>query len=204
MFRDLFETFGANSLLTVFGLFTSIIIARILGPEMRGELAVILLWSGLFSTFASLGINESLGYFSGEKSHGKWKYLYTSLVLGLVISLLLITPLVFSITFLMKSYSVKTIQLGMLSVGFSVFFIPQFMTAQSFLQGSGLIRHLNLINLSNGLLYFFFILAIWIFLPRGSNDLALTIIAYIGTFLILCFVSYTLLITLKGGGRHFS
>ena len=35
MFRDLFETFGANGFLIAFGVLTSIVIARILGPEME-------------------------------------------------------------------------------------------------------------------------------------------------------------------------
>lgn len=197
MFRDLFETFGANSLLTALGVLTSIVIARILGPEMRGEFAVILLWSGVICTVASFGINEGLGYFSGVISGRRWKYLYTSSIAAGVITLLFIIPMVFLVSFLMKSYSAKAVQLGMLSVGFSVFFIPQFMILQSFLQGSGLIRHLNLINLSNGLLYLLLILAIWIFFPRGSHDLGLTIIAYIGTFSILCFVSLPVLMALK-------
>jgi O-antigen/teichoic acid export membrane protein len=202
MFRDLFETFGANGFLIAFGVLTSIVIARILGPEMRGEFAVILLWSGLFSTFVSLGINESLGYFSGVKKIQRWKYLYTSSIVEAVISLLLIIPLVFLIKFLMANYSIKAVHLGMLSVGFSIFFVPQFMIAQSFLQGRGLIRYLNLINLLNGLLYFFLVFAVWIFSTRGKHNLSLTTSAYIGTYAILYFISFTLLIKLRRRDRH--
>ena len=150
----------------------------------------------------SLGINESLGYFSGVKTIQRWKYLYTSSILEAVISLLLIIPLVILVTFLMKNYSMKAVHLGMLSVGFSIFFIPQFMIAQSFLQGSGLIRYLNLINLLNGLLYFFLVFGVWIFFPTGKHNLSLTTLAYIGTYAILYFISFAMLIKLKRGDRQ--
>lgn len=197
MIRDLVETFCANALLMLFGGLTSIIIARILGPEMRGEFAVILLWSGIFSTIVSLGINEGLGYFSGTESYQRWKYLFTAFLLTVSIIIILIIPLLLSIPFLMKSYSPKIIHLGMITIGFNLFFIPQFMLAQSFLQGCGLIRHLNYVNLLNGILYFCLICIIWIFFPRGNYDLALTLSAYIITFAILSIVSFALLSMLK-------
>lgn len=197
MIRDLFETFGANAFLIALGCLTSVIIARILGPEMRGELAVILLWSGIFATLTSLGINESLGYFAGIKGTEKWKYLYTSLILSALTTLVLLIPSVFSVPVLMGNYSKRVIHLGMLSVGFYSLVVPQFMSAQSFLQGSGLIRQLNLLNLLNAFLYFFFVLIIWMFFPRGHHDLGLTVGAYIGTFSILSFVSFALLTHLR-------
>jgi O-antigen/teichoic acid export membrane protein len=196
-FGDLFETFGVNALLVMLGAFTSIFIARILGAEMRGEFALILLWSSIFSTSASLGINESLAYFVGVKKKERWKYLYTALVMTALITLLLMTPLVHSISFLMKTCSRKAIKLGMLTMGVSVFLIPQFMGAQSFLQGSGLIRHLNLINLSNGFFYFLIVLVIWMSASKGPYALELTTVAYITTFLIVWLISVVLLTRMR-------
>jgi O-antigen/teichoic acid export membrane protein len=197
LLRDLTETFGTNLLLIAFGTLTSIGIARILGPQMRGEFALILLWSGLFSTLVSFGINDGLGYFAGAEKGQRWKYLCTASTITAVLGMSFLVPAVLLVPHLMKTCSREAIYLGMFSIGFSVFFVPQFMAAQSFLQGSGLIRYLNLINLSNGLLYLFLVLAIWIFFPRGPHDLVLTTAAYICTFLILCFISAIFLVRVK-------
>ncbi|MFT3873067.1 MAG: polysaccharide biosynthesis C-terminal domain-containing protein [Nocardioides sp.] len=53
-------TAGVNGLILAFGLLTGIISARLLGPDDRGEFLVVLLWSGVISNFALLGLDQAL------------------------------------------------------------------------------------------------------------------------------------------------
>ena len=50
----------------VFGLTTSIIVARVLGPENNGVIAALLVYPSLFMSFGSLGIRQSTTYFLGK------------------------------------------------------------------------------------------------------------------------------------------
>lgn len=51
----------------VFGLSTSIIIARVLGPEKNGIIAALLVYPALFMSIGSLGIRQSTTYFLGKE-----------------------------------------------------------------------------------------------------------------------------------------
>lgn len=50
----------------VFGLTTSIIVARVLGPDKNGVIAALLVYPSLFMSFGSLGIRQSTTYFLGK------------------------------------------------------------------------------------------------------------------------------------------
>ncbi|WP_327018712.1 polysaccharide biosynthesis C-terminal domain-containing protein [Croceibacter atlanticus] len=52
--------------LIIFGIFSSIITARYLGPEGSGLLVGLLVYPSLFTTFGSLGIKQSATYFIGK------------------------------------------------------------------------------------------------------------------------------------------
>jgi O-antigen/teichoic acid export membrane protein len=53
--------------MVVFGLFTSVITARYLGPEKNGLIASLLVYPGLFMSIGSLGVQQSTTYFLGKK-----------------------------------------------------------------------------------------------------------------------------------------
>jgi O-antigen/teichoic acid export membrane protein len=53
--RQFIETYAANILLKAFTLAQSIILARLLGPEMRGEYAAIILWPTIIANIGNLG-----------------------------------------------------------------------------------------------------------------------------------------------------
>lgn len=57
----------ANGLIIIFGLGSSIITARFLGPEKNGIIAALLVYPGLFMSVGSLGIRQSTTYFLGKK-----------------------------------------------------------------------------------------------------------------------------------------
>lgn len=58
---------GVSKILMIcFGLVTTIIIARVLGPEQNGIIASLLVYPSLFMTIGSLGIRQSTTYFIGK------------------------------------------------------------------------------------------------------------------------------------------
>lgn len=65
--KDTFRVAFSNFIIIFFGLGTSIISARYLGPEKNGIIAALLVYPGLFMTVGSLGIRQSTTYFLGKK-----------------------------------------------------------------------------------------------------------------------------------------
>ncbi len=64
--KDVFSVGVSKILILIFGLTTSIIIARVLGPEKNGLIAALLVYPSLFMTIGSLGIQQSTAYFLGK------------------------------------------------------------------------------------------------------------------------------------------
>ncbi|MBV7269253.1 oligosaccharide flippase family protein [Winogradskyella luteola] len=65
-FKDVFSVGASKFLIIVFGLTTSIIIARVLGPDKNGTIAALLVYPSLFMSIGSLGIRQSTTYFLGK------------------------------------------------------------------------------------------------------------------------------------------
>lgn len=63
---DVFSVGVSRGLIILFGLTTSIIVARVLGPENNGEIAALLVYPSIFMSFGSLGIRQSAAYFLGK------------------------------------------------------------------------------------------------------------------------------------------
>lgn len=63
---DVFSIGVSKVLMIAFGLTTSIIVARVLGPEKNGIIAALLVYPSLFMSIGSLGIRQSTTYFLGK------------------------------------------------------------------------------------------------------------------------------------------
>lgn len=63
---DVFSVGVSRGLIILFGLTTSIIVARVLGPENNGVIAALLVYPSIFMSFGSLGIRQSAAYFLGK------------------------------------------------------------------------------------------------------------------------------------------
>ena len=64
--HDAFSIGVSKVLMIVFGLTTSIIVVRVLGPDKNGVLAALLVYPSLFMSFGSLWIRQSTTYFLGK------------------------------------------------------------------------------------------------------------------------------------------
>jgi len=63
---DVFSIGVSKVLIIIFGLTTSIIIARVLGPDKNGIIASLLVYPSLFMSFSSIGIKQATAYLLGK------------------------------------------------------------------------------------------------------------------------------------------
>lgn len=78
-------TVGTNFGLAAFALVTGSLVARLLGPEGRGELAAIQTWAAFLALLASLGLPDAVVYFTGRTPAKGATYL-TSAVVAMLLS----------------------------------------------------------------------------------------------------------------------
>jgi O-antigen/teichoic acid export membrane protein len=74
-------TLGTNVIQAVTGMATGLLAARLLGPQGRGELAAIQSWVFLIGSLATLGMAESVVYFSGRFPDKAGRYLMSAQLL---------------------------------------------------------------------------------------------------------------------------
>lgn len=65
--RHVALTFRTNLVLGVLQVASGILLARLLGPALRGELAAVQLWGLTLGTFAALGVPEAVVYFVARR-----------------------------------------------------------------------------------------------------------------------------------------
>ena len=83
-------TFSSQILIFILGFFTSIILARALGPKGKGIYTLIILIPTVMLKLGSLGIEDANVYFTGSK-----KYKIEDIVSNSLLSSLLLGPILF-------------------------------------------------------------------------------------------------------------
>ncbi len=84
---QLILTIGSGSTIIAIGFITSIIIARLLGPIGRGELAAVQLWGTFFGGLALVGVPEAVVYFVGREPQAAKVYILTGVFISFVAGL---------------------------------------------------------------------------------------------------------------------
>lgn len=120
--KDTFRVAFSKGLIIVFGLTSSIITARYIGPEGNGIIAALLVYPSLFMSFGSLGVRQSTTYFLG-------KNIYTEEEIKIAISQIWMITTVFSVItcyFLIRYFSksgenLTLVILALLPIPFSLF-----------------------------------------------------------------------------------
>lgn len=87
--KDLFVSFIATGAIQLSNLASGILAARLLGPEGRGELAVIILWPSLIAALGALGITESVIYHTANRSEPPARIFASTMVVGATLSTVL-------------------------------------------------------------------------------------------------------------------
>lgn len=166
----------------VFGLTTSIITARYIGPEGNGVIASLLVYPSLFMSFGSLGIQQSTTYFLGRK-------IYTEEQIKTAITQIWLMTALFSviISFILMRYFSETggdlslVMLALLPIPFSLF---NTYNSGIFL-GQNDIKTFNKINWIPTLII---LIATLIFVVALKLDVAGALLASVGGPLFMAFV----------------
>jgi O-antigen/teichoic acid export membrane protein len=80
-------TMATNLLQGMLTLFTGVMVARLLGPEGRGELAAIQSWAPFIATVAMLGLPEAVTYFSAQYPERARSYWVSGTCFALVVGI---------------------------------------------------------------------------------------------------------------------
>ena len=81
--RGVLVTAGSNLMLSVLGVLTGVMAARLLGPKGRGELAAIQAWPTALASLGLLGMSEAVPYFCTRETEKRGAYLSAALLIGL-------------------------------------------------------------------------------------------------------------------------
>lgn len=120
--KDVFSVGVSKLLIIGFGLLTSIIVARTLGPEKNGIIAALLVYPSLFMTVGSLGIRQSTTYFLGKKIYSEEEIKTTITQIWMLSSIISIIVCFFLMTQLSKSgYNLILVLLALIPIPFSLF-----------------------------------------------------------------------------------
>tara|TARA_B100000508_G_scaffold141091_1_gene146352 strand:+ start:88672 stop:89970 length:1299 start_codon:yes stop_codon:yes gene_type:complete len=130
-------------LIIVFGLATSIMTARVLGPEKNGLIAALLVYPNIFMSFGSLGIRQSTTYLVGQKKYNDqeiknsitqiWLF---STILGITICMLIM------VNFIAVKHNVFLLVLAISPIPFKLFNTYN----SGFFLGKNRIKEFNRIN----------------------------------------------------------
>ena len=122
-------TLGANVLIAAAGLATGAAVARMLGPEGRGELAAIQLWPTFLATVGMLGMPEALVYFSARDPARASRETASAVALGLAGCIVLMITGYFAMPMLLSSQDLTTVAASrwylLIGVGYALAAIPQ-------------------------------------------------------------------------------
>jgi O-antigen/teichoic acid export membrane protein len=123
-----YSRFGANTALTavtnltlaLLGLTSGVLVARLLGPHGRGELAAIQTWPTLIGYFVMLGTDAAVVYFSAGQPECTGRYAGSAAMVGLVASLPLVMVAYLAMPFLLSSQAAAIVT----EARFYLFVIP--------------------------------------------------------------------------------
>lgn len=178
--KDVTSTFITQVITLILGLFTTIIIARILGPEKRGIYSLAILLPSLLITFSNLGIGTATAFHIGKKKYSLNKIFGNNIIFSVLISALAIFLGLIVISFfgdaLFAGIKKEYLFLGLLLIPFQIFIT----LIVSIFWGLQKITEYNFINL---LINFIFSALIGILLLGFHLGIKATIIAQIISFL---------------------
>ena len=182
--KDLSSVGFSKILMILFGLTSSVIVARTLGPEINGVIATLLVYPSLFMSFGSLGIRQSTTYFLGKGIYSEDQIKKAISQIWLLSSSFSIIICYLLIRFASNSgNSMWLVILALLPIPFSLF---NTYNSGIFL-GKNQINNFNKINWIPTLISFLIVVILVLWLDFGINGYLLALIG--GP----CFISIVLL-----------
>ena len=201
--QNVFFTSLNKIVLLAIGLFTSIIIAKSLGPTGRGYYSLAIMYIGLFTQFGNLGIHSTNIHYSALNKR------YTSFLIGNSLFIGIIFGIILAIFFLFytKYYPWTKVESLILLSSISIPISLIYFLVQNVLIGLNKINKFNTIELLNK-----FFITVSILIAVYFNHLSVSILLLIiilativSIFLVLSVLtkSFHISISLKFFSRHF-
>jgi len=176
--KNSFFTFLTKIISAFFGFFTSILLARTLGPIGKGEYTLIILLPCLLIVMFDFGVSTANVYLSSKKKYPFIDLISNSIIIGFSVSVVLIFITLISLSFLQTLFF-KNISLSLLRI---VCFIIPFLLINNYfiglLVGSLKINLVNIINLFQSLLLFILLFIILVFL-KGNTAVAVLVWVFV-------------------------
>lgn len=172
---DFLSTTATEVTLMAFSTLTGILSARWLGPQGRGELAIVILWPSVISAVGSLGVRSALVYYQATGRHSKGQLNVLALTLTLLQSLILIFIGIWLIPYLTSSKGAEVLHMGL---GYLIY-IPLNLLSQNMLgllQGRLKMRLFNMIRVSVYGIYFGGIVVLWLLNRVSVWNIALSLL----------------------------
>ena len=88
--KDIVTSFVGSALMQIFTIISGVLLARLLLPTGRGELAAVILWSTMIAAVGILGLHEATAFHAAKRSHEPRQILAASFALGFVLSIVLV------------------------------------------------------------------------------------------------------------------
>jgi O-antigen/teichoic acid export membrane protein len=81
LIRPLYYSFGASAAIQFCNVVTGVLLARALGPSLRGELAAVVVWFTFLATVSTLGLTDAITYFCAQGAIAATRTIGTALAL---------------------------------------------------------------------------------------------------------------------------
>jgi len=187
-------TFFAHILNLILGIFTSILIARILGPENKGILSLTILLPTLLITLLNFGIEPSTIYYIGKGKYDNRKIYGNTLIIGVFISgISILFALI--IIFYFKDLFLKEVPSKYLFISLGL--IPLMMFhgfLNKILLGLQKIRKYSLISVLKNVFFLFLIIFSLIILKLGVIEAILArILSYLFSVILICLMLHKII-----------
>jgi O-antigen/teichoic acid export membrane protein len=88
--RPLTLSFGVSVAIQLLNVLTGILLARTLGPAVRGELATVVLWPAVIAAVGSLGVADAATYYAARGTIAHARLIWTTIAVTLVQSAALV------------------------------------------------------------------------------------------------------------------
>lgn len=179
-------TFFAHILNFLLITFTSILVARILGPENKGIFSLAILLPNLLITFLNLGISSSTVYYIGKGKYDIREVFGNNMLLGFFLSWLSVL-LALIIIFYFKDLFLKEVPSKYLLLSLGVIpFMLNFRLLNSIILGLQEFNRYNLIKIINSVNFLFLlILFLIVFKLNVIGALLSKIFAFLFTFILI-------------------
>jgi len=198
--RDVITISATNALLTLGGLVSGIVVARMLGPEGRGALAMILLWPGIIGHLGALGADVELGRRAARDRTMLSQNVFVAAILACMYGTVLIIPVVVMLPIVFSGEKHQFVEIGRLAM-LAVPAIVLNSNLGAIALGTRQVWIFNVGRTTLTAVYIVFVLLSW---AIAGASLTGVVVAYLLSIWCGTPVTFLLLTRMKGSGKPVS